>query len=415
VTGGPRSLWVAVAAGAAFALLACPVHAAEAGKRIVVTVTDDAPTRLARSYGQKPFRLRHRYAVSARARSLASELAREYGLLLVEGWRIDSLGVYCVVYRPDGDTRAKDVLPRLRADPRVDMAQPLQAFRTLGSGAYNDPYVAMQHGLAELGIEAAHRLVRGAGVRVAIIDSAVDIGHEDLSHAVAENHDFITGSRRILPGEQHGTAVAGVIAAAANNARGIVGVAPAASIITLRACWHARAGEPDICDSFTLAKALDALIAIDADVANLSFGGPTDPLLSRMLHIAMDSGTLVVTAMPDDGTAGFPANVPGVITVQSNGTEDARLPASMSAPGEYVLTSVPGDRYDFRSGSSLAAAHVTGVLALLHSRRAGFAKADLERLLQSQSPVAANACLLLAALGEPVSCGPQSLAELPAR
>jgi len=151
-----------------------------------------------------------------------------------------------------------------------------------------------------------------------------------------------------------------------------------------RACWSARAASGVAhCDSFTLARALGAAIADDADIINLSLGGPPDPLLSQLASYAIKRGAIVVGAVPPGGRLnGFPVGVPGVLAVASQGDE-VQSPRVLSAPGRDVLTLMPGGRYDYASGSSLATAHVSGAVALLRALdphlRAEQAQALLER------------------------------------
>lgn len=121
------------------------------------------------------------------------------------------------------------------------------------------------------------------------------------------------------------------------------------------------------CNSFTLAKALAAIIDTDVRIVNLSLGGPADPLLTRLLARILEQDRIVVAALPPDGSVdGFPVDAPGVIVVRMS----ARLTAShgvVSAPGNDILTTQPGGGYDFTSGSSTAAPHVSGIAALLLS------------------------------------------------
>ena len=100
---------------------------------------------------------------------------------------------------------------------------------------------------------------------------------------------------------------------------------------------------------------------------NLSLGGPADPLLNKLLLALLDQRRIVVAALPPDGsTRGFPDSAPGVLVVRVSGPTPAP-PDVLSAPGNDILTTQPGGGYDFTSGSSMAAAHVSGIVALLLS------------------------------------------------
>lgn len=365
-------------------LSGAPCDATETGAeepvRILVTFANERATAL--MPGGPPgrqYRHRSRYAVSARARRDARAIAREYALQAGEDWPIKSLGVYCVVYRLGEDADADALLGELAADERVESAQLLQRFHTLAGGAtgYNDPYARLQHALTAMRVREAHRYARGDGVRVALIDTGVDERHEDLAGRIAATRDFVErpggGSRH------HGTAVAAVIAAADNNGAGMVGVAPAARLTVLRACWGEDDPDAAVCNSFTLAKALDAVVSSRPDIVNMSLVGPSDRLLERVLERVLAAGIVVVAAAPpatEGAPARFPADASGVLKVASvppapggaGGAKHAPGEAPLHAPGERVLTALPGNAYDFRSGSSLAAAHVTGIAALLLER-----------------------------------------------
>ncbi len=155
---------------------------------------------------------------------------------------------------------------------------------------------------------------------------------------------------------------------ASSSLLGIVGMAPEATLSIYKACWYPAAGTGVArCNSFTLAKALAAVINTPARIVNLSLGGPADPLLRRLLVQLLDQGHIVVTAMPPSGRlAGFPDDTPGVIVVRSSAAS-AAPPDVLSAPGDDILTTQPNGGYDFTSGSSMAAAHVSGIVALLLS------------------------------------------------
>ena len=314
-----------------------------------------------------PYRARKRYAIGADAQRHATAIAREYGIHQVDHWPIRSLSVYCFVYRARDHEDRKRVIEALRGDKRVESVQVLQEFET-GTNAmasYDDTYAELQHGLNTLNLTSAHRHSLGAGVRVAIVDGHADLDHEDLRGRIGSVEDFAKGNTS--PDRHHGTAVTSVIAAHANNAKGIVGVAPQSTIELYVACWSSAIKPAAVCDTFSLAKALDTMLENPPQVLNLSLVGPPDPLLQRLLRKAHDEEIIIVAARPAGVAQArrFPASMDEVIDVGSSTllAEGSRGP--LYAPGEQILVAIPGNDYEFRSGSSLAAAHVSGVVALL--------------------------------------------------
>lgn len=359
-----------------------------------------------------PYRARKRYSISTEARRHASAVAREYGLEQIADWPIRSLSVYCFVYRIAARDDRDQIIEALRADGRVESAQPLNVFETnvTANEGYDDTYSELQHGLDSLNLNAAHRHTRGEGVRIAVIDSNADTRHEDLKGRIRRIENFAGNASRI--DRNHGTAVTSVIAARANNARGIVGVAPEAKLDLYVACWSREDSDTAVCDSFTLAQALDTLLENPPDILNLSLAGPEDGLVGRLLLEAHDRGVVLVAAHPHDaaGLQSFPASMEQVIAVSSSRVGTPESVNSVYAPGDQILVAVPGNNYDFRSGSSLAAAHVSGVVALvLAIAPETGAKAVQSVLLQSQAGteddhLTVNACTALQVADPTLNC-----------
>lgn len=346
-----------------------PADANRMERQILLTVeqTDFSALALTGEPSRRYLRRRGYGAAPPAIDRLLNQLAREYGIARKEGWPIRSLDVYCEVFEVPEGVELEVVLDRLRGDSRVDLAQPMNVFETLSS-RYDDPYVDLQPAADELDVEQAHRLATGKGVLIAVIDTAVDSRHPELRGRISVNRDLVGLRRKAGAAEVHGTAVAGVIASATNNQEGIVGIAPDARIAALRACWPMSASSSGArCSSFTLAQALETAIDLGPALVNLSLTGPPDPLLSRLLDRAIERGIVVVAAEPASlDRAAFPASHPGVIVARTSfGARKEWSPYRLPAPAHEVLTTTPGAGYAFFSGTSFAAAHLSGVIALL--------------------------------------------------
>lgn len=343
------------------------------------------------------------------------EIATSYRLRMLAAWDMESIGQRCIVYEVPPWLPFDTTLDELAADPRIDLAQPVQRFRTgareaspTRAGA-RDPYRHLQHAADSLGLERAHRHATGRGVRLAVIDTGVDVAHPDLAPNLELARDFVAPPVSFTR-DIHGTAVSGVIAAAANDV-GILGVAPHCRLLALKACWpEATASRAATCDSYTLALALDSAIVEAVQVVNLSLGGPPDPILGRLVAEAVARGILVVAADGGPG-ADFPATAPGVLAVRAqpaSGTVTLvdESSARISAPGDSVLSTAPGGGFDFFSGASIAAAHVAGLAALLLERRPDLSPSTVARvLLRASQDDALDACAVLAAAtGDDLHC-----------
>lgn len=343
---------------------------------------------------------------------VAEELEILFAVRVRASWKMRALGEQCLLLELPPGRDVDETVARLERHPRVATVTVTRRFAVLAAG--DDPYEHLQVAEAPLHLTLAHRVASGRGVSVALVDTGLEIDHPDLVGRVLRAHDFVGADRGAFTSEVHGTAVAGVVAARAGNGVGGVGVAPEAEIWALRACWQEPAtSRSAVCDSYTLAQALDLAVAEGARVVNLSLAGERDALVERLIQVALARGVVVVAAATGSPPS-FPASIPGVIAVYAwSGdrpeTRSAPFPdGALVAPGVDILTTVPRGGFDFVSGSSFSAAQVSGVAALLLEQRPELRPQEIEEILRfSASPVRAaegprlvDACAALArALG----------------
>lgn len=313
--------------------------------------------------------------IQARQLSVARRLAEYYDLQLEEFWPIPALDIYCLVFRLDDPTRKPEVLARLDADTEVESVQPLQFFYTAAvppvehEALEGDPLSGWDEGLKQRLLEA-HRFATGKSVRIAVIDTGIDLDHEDLKGASITAHDFVD-DLSLPPPETHGTAVTGLLLARMANNVGIRGYTPDADILLLRSCWEPeKSSERAVCNTFTLAKALSYALASDAAIVNLSISGPRDPLLERIAAKFADNKQLLVVA--GESNKRFPASVPHSLVAMDQ---------PMSRKSARMMTLLPGNRYGLRGGSSMAAARLTGIVALMKQLKPQLSLPELRQQL----------------------------------
>jgi subtilisin family serine protease len=346
---------------------------------------------------------------SARLR-IARSVARKYGLALIEDWPMPMIGIDCFVMAVPDARSTRDAANLVSHDANVAWAQPVELYGAKGAAArsHNDPLFAAEPSAAQWHLADLHQMSSGRGTRVAVIDSGIDARHPDLTGQIAVNRNFVSGQPLIA--EQHGTAVAGIIAAKADNRIGIAGVAPGARLLGLRACWQSGSAPSTTCDTLSLAKALYFAVENRADVINLSLSGPDNRLLREIVSVALDRKLAVISAFdPKLPDGGFPASLSGVIAVSDSSLAGSR-PDVYIAPGRDVPTTEPGGRWFLVNGSSFAAAHVSGLVALTRERRRS---APLALVSQRRGGGRIDACAtLIRALGAcDCSCGSGRIAS----
>lgn len=220
--------------------------------------------------------------------------------------------------------------------------------------------------------------IRGEGVTIAVLDTGCDIEHSDLK-------DRITGARNFTSDDQndpavvtdyngHGTHVAGTIAAIENDA-GVVGVAPQASLLILKVLGENGSGKYE-----WIIEAINYAVEQKVDLISMSLGGPENhPDLYKAIKNAVENDIQVVSAAGNEGDANpdtpelsYPGAYNEVISVgavslqrESSEFTNSNRQIDVVAPGEKILSTMPNGKYAKLSGTSMAAPHVSGALALI--------------------------------------------------
>lgn len=387
-------LWCMLSAGVVNAELEMSIDSQifddkQSERIILVTYSDKHINRVPIGTSSHAYRRRGDYSSSSWGKRIAASLESDYKLKILSQWPIKEIGEHCVVYLISENHSIDDVINALSKDERVENVQLMNTFHVLSASKYSDPYYRLQSNVQSINLAEIHSQVTGKNITIAIVDTGVDTKHPDLDGQIQNSKDFVAQKSLAALGDNHGTAIAGVIAAKPNNGQGIVGIAPDSNVVSLKACWGTKEGALEaVCNSFTLALAINTAIEMKVDVLNLSLTGPHDPLLAKLVDKAVKQGIIVVASQADkvDGKSGFPSQQPGVIGVRSTHSQDL-LPTNsnhvfaITAPGQDILTTLPNGAYDFVSGNSLATAHISGLAALLLQSKRNVNRNELMNLL----------------------------------
>lgn len=208
----------------------------------------------------------------------------------------------------------------------------------------------------------------GRGVVVAVIDTGVRLSHPDLKDNIAGGYNVLNPSQPPLDAQGHGTHVAGIIAASNNNF-GVVGVAPNAKILAVKAL-----DDTGYATNSQIAEAILWAAENGAQVINLSVGTASSSItLKRAVEYAFTKNITIVASSGNDGKKGisYPAAYDNVISVGSSNFIDARSWFSNYGnkldyvlPGERILSTYTYPEYVFQDGTSMAAPHAAGLAAL---------------------------------------------------
>lgn len=311
-------------------------------------------------------------------------------------------GVQLETALPELDTVALEVpvaevaelvrdLERVEGVAAVEAAVPRRPMR-----APDDPeFGGAQSYLSTVRAPEAWEISRGSpAVRIAVVDTGVDVSHPDLAGKVVASFDAVTGGSDVSDADGHGTFVAGVAAAATDNAAGIAGAGWDSSIVAVKV-----AGPGGLIQSQHVARGI--VWAADparggAQIVNVSLGSEEPSTVeAEAIAYARSKGVLVVASAGNSGAAGnppmYPAAVPEVLAVGATdgatraGFSSYGLHVDVAAPGVAVRSTQPGGSYGAAHGTSFAAPLVAGQAALLLAHRPGTTPAELTRAITASA------------------------------
>jgi subtilisin family serine protease len=297
---------------------------------------------------------------------------------------------------PDGYTLQK-FLKELRADLIVSYAEPnIRIDLDEDEISYNDPLFPEQYSLKKVEAGKAWFLNTGKDtVKIAIIDSGVDLEHPDLKAKLLEGYNALDPAKPPKDDVRHGTHVAGIAGAIGNNGVGVAGLASNCKIIPVKVLG-ANSGTLD-----SISAGLIWAADNGADVVNMSLGTYSEnQTLAEAVKYALGKNVVCIATMGNDNTEKkrYPAAYPGMIAVGSTDENDKKSGFSnygswmtVSAPGSNILSTLPtymssgNIGYGKLSGTSMAAPLVTGLAGLIRSQHKDMHPKDVSKMLQDSA------------------------------
>ena len=306
-----------------------------------------------------------------KSRNLENLIARKYRLRKLKGYNLELIKARVQTYRIPDRRSVESVLRQLRRDKRIISVQPNYVYKLVtGQNSFSGKG-DLQYSHHMMRLPAAHKHATGHKIKIAIIDTGIDTEHPELLGAVASRHNSKNPKLKNFAGHSHGTAIAGIISA--NDQ--LTGVAPKATLLDAKAFFISKKGaEPDT-DSYLLLRALEWSYRSKARIFNLSFAGPKDPIVSKYLKQLYLDGHILIAAAGNGGPKAKPAYPAAYnFVIATTALDQSKHYYEHANQGKYLSISAPGvdlmvlntsKSYEFSSGTSLAAAHVSGLVALM--------------------------------------------------
>lgn len=275
-------------------------------------------------------------------------------------------------------------------NPNVEYAQPNYLREAIENP--NDPSLGSQWALTKIGAQNAWGVSTGTtSVILAVLDTGLDVNHADLKNWA--------GSAPTADDHGHGTLVAGLAAAATNNATGISSLCWKCTILSLKVLNATGSGSDT-----TIAGAIITAADAGAKVINMSFGGySTTPAMQDAVNYAWGKGAILIAAAGNDNvsTPIYPAALNNVLSVGATDSSDAKATFSnfgawvqVAAPGVNVGTTKMGGAYGGSSGTSMAAPIVSSLAGYLLSANPGLTNQEITSLIKQNSDQVAGSAAL---------------------
>jgi thermitase len=342
----------------------------------------------------------------------ASGVLRQHGLN--EGPAVGSTGAHLITV-PVG--KELQLIQTLSRNPAVEYAEPDQLVTAASADEYFPRQYALQNdgqaftntagdlsiagGTADADVDApeAWNVTTGTGIKVAVLDSGVANDNPDITPKVAAHKNFTNGET----GDDnygHGTHVAGIVAATANNTHGVAGVCPDCTILDGKVLNDSGVGS-----SSGIANGINWAVSNGAKVINMSLGTRKSRTLESAVNNAWNKGVVLVAAAGNGGnqTKLYPAAYPNVMAVAATDNNDAKATFStygaswvdIAAPGVNVYSTFPNHTfvlgtqnnrsfgYDVGNGTSMSAPIVAATAALAWSSSPGATQESVRTKVES--------------------------------
>jgi subtilisin family serine protease len=321
-----------------------------------------------------------------------SKVFSNLGLSVIEK---NQLGYYRLKVK--NSENFKEILNKLEQNPAVDAAQPNYIFSISGANEtkVNDTRFSNQWGINSINATKAWKITKGSPkIVLAIVDSGVDVTHPEFKDRIVKGYNSENPLYSPRDDMGHGTHVAGIAAAAANNNMGIVGVAPNIKIMPVKVINNYGWG-----NDFNIAEGIKWAADHGANIINLSLGSYWySQILDDAVQYAHKKGAVIVTAAGNDygEVYNYPAALSNVLTVTASNKKNELAKFSsysdttdVSAPGEEIYSSFwnakKGSTYAYQSGTSMASPHVAGLAALILSVNPKLKPLEVHQIIETST------------------------------